>query len=141
MSVILPPPRSAHRLDGLPLLAAGTMAETLFVLTGVRFEIKHPNDVVREGRKIAGILAETVIHGDEVLSVVLGLGLDIAVERAEFDAAGLTDATSLILETGCAPEREDVIREFLRRFAPAYQTLVRESDASSWECIPGDSDS
>ncbi len=128
MSLILPPPEEPRRMDGLPRLAAGVLAETLEVMTGIPFELKHPNDVVCAGRKVAGILAETVILRESVRSVILGLGLDLTVTRAEFDEAGLPDATSLLLEAGWSPEREDIIREYLGRFKPACESLFSGKD-------------
>jgi len=66
---------------------------------GLKPEIKWPNDVLVRGRKLCGILAETVWLGDQAESVVLGIGLNVrakaipAAESLDFPATSLETAT------------------------------------------------
>lgn len=126
VSVILPPPRDLSDTDGLAVKAAGALAEALGELTGVRFSVKPPNDVTAGGRKLAGILVESVTCGGKVVSVILGMGVNIAQEREDFTAAGLPDATSLKLETGNTLCRRCIIETFLSRFRPLYDAMASE---------------
>jgi BirA family biotin operon repressor/biotin-[acetyl-CoA-carboxylase] ligase len=66
-SVALYPPPPVARWPELTLLAARAVADAI----GPQAEIKHPNDVLVEGRKVAGILAEA---GERV---VLGIGINV----------------------------------------------------------------
>lgn len=59
--------------------------------------IKWPNDVQIAGKKVSGILPEAVWQGDELLGVVLGIGVNV---RVPFEGELATTATSL--ETACA---------------------------------------
>ncbi|MEA3411697.1 MAG: biotin--[acetyl-CoA-carboxylase] ligase [Pseudomonadota bacterium] len=63
-------------LGALSPLLAVNLADALdeFGVEGVR--VKWPNDLVREGRKLGGILIETRVHGDGSLTVVTGMGLN-----------------------------------------------------------------
>lgn len=133
MSVIMPPPKEASRMEGLPLRAAESLAEGVFELTGFRPGIKPPNDLVSRGMKLAGILVESVTSGSTVSSVILGMGVNISPGRAELDAAGLPDATSLFLETGCAPGREELAGAFFRGFIPVYHAIAGVPDSSGDE--------
>ena len=124
VSIILPPPCDLSDMDGLTVKAAETLAVTLRELTGVQTAIKHPNDVTVGGKKLAGILVESVTCGGKVASIVLGMGINIAQEREDFTAAGLPEATSLKLEAGEVPDRRRIIEAFLTRFKPVYDALI-----------------
>ncbi|MHB9031169.1 MAG: biotin--[acetyl-CoA-carboxylase] ligase, partial [Candidatus Latescibacterota bacterium] len=92
MSVILPPPGEPRRMEELPLKAAEALQNALAELTGMHFEIKHPNDLMSRGRKLAGIMVEAVTMGEEIISVILGLGLDISAGAQDFEDANLPEA-------------------------------------------------
>jgi BirA family transcriptional regulator, biotin operon repressor / biotin---[acetyl-CoA-carboxylase] ligase len=124
VSIIMPPPSDPALLDGLALRAAGSLVEALHDLTGVRFGIKEPNDVTARGKKLAGILVESVTGGEGVDSVVLGMGVNIGQGAEELAAASLPDATSLRIETGRVFPRERIIEVFLNRFMPLYESLT-----------------
>lgn len=124
VSVIMPPPKRIERIEGLTVAAAESLVESLRELTGTRFEIKHPNDVVSRGRKLAGILVESVTTDAAVRSLILGMGVNISQNKADFQAAGLPEATSLFQETGFVPDRHLILESFLRHFIPAYDALA-----------------
>jgi BirA family biotin operon repressor/biotin-[acetyl-CoA-carboxylase] ligase len=82
----------------LPMLAALAVADVAarFDVAGRAATIKWPNDVLLDGRKVAGILAE---GRPQEGWVVLGIGLNVAVEEDGFPPELRTIATSL----GCDP--------------------------------------
>jgi BirA family transcriptional regulator, biotin operon repressor / biotin---[acetyl-CoA-carboxylase] ligase len=126
-SIIMPPPADSSKMTGLTVEAGKALAESIRELTGALCEIKDPNDVLIRSRKVAGILIETVIQGGEVLSVILGMGVNISQSGEDFLEAGLPDATSLFLETGSAPDRETILTSFLCRFRPKYESMTGQS--------------
>jgi BirA family transcriptional regulator, biotin operon repressor / biotin---[acetyl-CoA-carboxylase] ligase len=67
-------------LAGLPLAVGVAIAETLARL-GVDVRLKWPNDILRDGRKLAGILIETasVRNGSGSVWAVIGIGLNVSV--------------------------------------------------------------
>lgn len=69
--------------------------------------IKLPNDIYVENTKIAGILTESVIIGEEVKGVVVGIGLNLFYERGEFEKENI-QGTSMFLESGSLIIKEDV---------------------------------
>src|ERR1700733_13141072 len=66
------------------------------VLRGIGFEaeLKWPNDILIQGRKIAGVLTETVTHGEEIGGII-GIGVNVNMKAASLEAIGVP-ATSLL---------------------------------------------
>jgi BirA family biotin operon repressor/biotin-[acetyl-CoA-carboxylase] ligase len=89
-SVILRPLGERHVL--LPLAVPVAVCEAAERLASVRCEIKWPNDVWIEGRKCAGILIETKPQDGWA---VIGVGVNLSIERSEFPPELRDRATSL----------------------------------------------
>ena len=99
LSILWRPDLSPRQLLPLPALGAVAAARAVESVCGVRPQIKWPNDLVLEGRKIAGILTESVLLGSDA-AVVLGIGINVS-HRAEDFAGEVRDiAASLEMVTG-----------------------------------------
>ncbi|HKB29426.1 MAG TPA: biotin--[acetyl-CoA-carboxylase] ligase [Streptosporangiaceae bacterium] len=102
---------ASHR-GWLPLLAGVAAASALRQVTAVRAMLKWPNDVLVEGRKLAGILAEQT--GD---AIVVGIGVNVsAVPPGPAGAA----ATSVCAESGAPVSRAALLVAVLGEFEHAY---------------------
>ncbi len=88
-SVLLRPEVSPARWGWLPLLTGLAVCEAVRSAAGVGATVKWPNDVLVDGRKLAGVLAE--VAGD---AVVVGVGLNVALAEDELP---VPTATSLLL--------------------------------------------
>jgi BirA family transcriptional regulator, biotin operon repressor / biotin---[acetyl-CoA-carboxylase] ligase len=115
-SIALEPPVSAERLPELSLLGGAAVAEAIETETGLAMEVKHPNDVLVSGRKVAGILAEAVDG-----RVVLGVGVNLSQTEEQLPDA--TPATSLALE-GVAVDRDALLVTVLARLEARYDAWV-----------------
>ena len=62
-----------EQLEGITIEIAKTLVEVFQKLNGISFEIKFPNDLVYQGKKIGGILTETKLKGKNVKYVVIGI--------------------------------------------------------------------
>lgn len=111
-SVLLRPPPD-RRLAELSLVAGLATAEAVERATGLAAQIKWPNDVMLNRRKVAGVLAEA--HGD---SVVVGIGLNVNQTREDLPAEGL--AGSLYTADGVRRERAPLLAELLTALERAY---------------------
>lgn len=91
----------------LPLLASLSAAQQLRLRYGVDCQIKWPNDLLLNGKKLAGILCESVAYGYRMQGrgIVCGIGINLAQPQAFFDAQGLPHATSLAAQ-GAAVDLE-----------------------------------
>ena len=79
----------------LPLLASLAVRRQLQLRYGVDCQIKWPNDLLLNGKKIVGILCEVAPDGH---SLVVGIGINLAQPQEYFDMAGLPHGTSLLLQ-------------------------------------------
>jgi BirA family transcriptional regulator, biotin operon repressor / biotin---[acetyl-CoA-carboxylase] ligase len=95
------------------MLAAVSLAESIERLLALEPAIKWPNDVVLDGKKVAGVLAEVSDDGREQ-TVVVGVGVNVNVDPAEL--AELPNATSLAIEAGVPVHRGEVLALMLERF-------------------------
>ncbi len=134
VSVIVAPGRAARepgRAVQLMTMAAGLgLAEGIQAQTGLRTDIKWPNDLFAGGRKLAGILAEGVMTESgasgspalRALRVVLGYGINLSSTAYPPD---LRDrATSLESELGREVGRAGVLAETLAALAARYDDLL-----------------
>jgi len=96
ISIILRPEIAPARAPELTLLAAVALAETISE-AGVDAQIKWPNDVQVDGRKVAGILTELSADPERVHFVILGIGVNLNTELEDFPAELRDVATSLLL--------------------------------------------
>lgn len=92
----------------LPLSAALAVCQSLFLLFGVRPQIKWPNDVLVEGKKICGILCEG-IQGEDGLSAVCGIGINLLQGEEYFWERELPHAGSLLTQTGTARRPKELL--------------------------------
>ena len=89
MSVLLFPPPELRRPAILTAWAAVSVCEVIVQTTGLQAQIKWPNDVLLQGRKVCGILIE------QTRGTVVGIGLNVNQDAGHFAAAGLPQASSL----------------------------------------------
>ena len=84
----------------LPLLASLAVRRQLQLRYGVECQIKWPNDLLLNGKKIVGILCESVCYGyqQQGRGILCGIGINLAQPQSYFDAAGLPHGTSLALQ-------------------------------------------
>jgi BirA family biotin operon repressor/biotin-[acetyl-CoA-carboxylase] ligase len=83
----------------------------------VAASLRHPNDVVVEGRKLAGLLAEATPG-----RVVLGIGVNVNQEAAELPVETVKPATSVRLELGRSVERAPLLAAILHELELGYDT-------------------
>ena len=118
-SVNLRPPVQAPRLPELSIVAGLATAGAIRQVTGLLPEIKLPNDLLVEGRKLAGILAEA--REDRV---VLGLGVNVNVPPEDLPKEVDREPTSLLTELGRAVDRAPLLAAILFELERRYDAWV-----------------
>ncbi len=118
MSLLLRPgwPASASQL--LSLLAGLAVAQALEAIGLKRVQLKWPNDVLVDGKKIAGILVEPRINSQRIDFAVVGIGINVTQGQADWRRWGLV-ATSCHLERFRA-SRAQVLIEVLKKLESCY---------------------
>ena len=116
--------------DVLPLsLAAGlAVQEAVERVTGVRVDLRWPNDLLVNGKKFCGMLVEMNSEATRVRYVVLGIGLNVNQDRFPSDLAEV--ATSLCLETGRDWSRVELTAALLKSLDHELRMLLAASEAS-----------
>ncbi len=100
---------------------------------GVEPQIKWPNDILINGKKIAGILAQTSTMGNRIKGVALGIGINLNSTKEEMDNID-KPATSLNLEIGKEINRD----EFLNKLATAFEQDYDEFSKQGFSFIEHD---
>jgi BirA family biotin operon repressor/biotin-[acetyl-CoA-carboxylase] ligase len=126
MTLVLRPRISSEYLAGLTLLTTVSMARAIVKVSGIQPEIKWPNDLVYEGRKLAGILAEMSGEADMVQYIIMGIGLNVNQLESDFPAELAAKAVSLRMITGMEESRKILLQEFLLAYETAYLCLERD---------------
>ena len=125
MSLCLEPKLRTEHAVGLTLVMALAVAEGIKKVTGREPQIKWPNDIVLNGRKICGILTEMCFK-DGGYIVVIGVGINVNNTGFPEDIKGT--ASSLKLETGAEISREALIASVMECFENYYEIYEQTED-------------
>lgn len=126
ISIILRPVMPPSEASRITMMTAVALAESLISLTGLKVNIKWPNDILVHGKKLAGILTEMSMEMDVVDYVVVGLGLNVNSPLVHFSDEIKDLATSLFIEKGETLSRTLIISEYLKWFE-TYYDIVRNT--------------
>ncbi len=123
MSMILQPEVKPRDAAALTMLASVATAQALEEETGRSVQLKWPNDLVMSGRKVGGILTEIRADPDKIKGAILGIGINVNMNKRCFPADIQRTATSLKAEAGIHYSRSRVIIRILREFETCYRAF------------------
>ena len=110
-SLLLRPQLSPEIAPALSLCAGLAVRDAVATRITVPAQVKWPNDVLADGRKLAGILIESQLSGTTLSSVIVGVGINIA--QSEFPEPIAEIATSLALLEAGEVSREALLADVL----------------------------
>ncbi len=122
-SVILRPKISARDSYQLTFMTAVAVAKTIRKMFRVSVEIKWPNDVLVNERKVCGILTETSTRGNAVDFVIIGVGVNANVDLTSFPKDLWVSVTSLEAEMKGEVDRERFLCVLLKEMENYYKML------------------
>ncbi len=132
-TLILRPGISPAYAPRINLMASVAVATTIKKLFGLNAELKWPNDVLIEGRKVCGILAEMDAEMDVVNFVNVGIGINTNTSVLQFAKT----ATSLKDVLGREISRKEFLSVLFREMEQ-QQALLMEADLSKeWKELSG----
>jgi BirA family biotin operon repressor/biotin-[acetyl-CoA-carboxylase] ligase len=135
-SVLLRPDLRPQETTQLTVASATALRRAIQSETGLKPEIKWPNDILIGGRKVAGILTELSAELDRVKHVVLGIGVTVNLGAGEFPAELKKTATSLKIESGKTISRAALAVAALRELDVDYARICARqftAVADEWE--------
>ena len=119
-SILLRPDLRPQETTQFTVAAATALRRAIEIETGLKPEIKWPNDILIGGKKVAGILTELSAELDKVRHVILGIGVDVNLNAGELPAELRSQATSLKIEAGHAFSRADLATAILQELDRDY---------------------
>jgi len=120
LSIILYPPLAY--LPSLIMVASLAVASSIEQVTDLKAQIKWPNDVLVNSKKVCGILIESDVRGGKVDYAVIGIGVNVNLKLSDFPEIAPT-ATSLSQELGRDVPRREIIRSLLTEAERLYLAL------------------
>lgn len=114
-------------VDALPLLspmAGVAVARAVRQVAGLYPTVKWPNDIMIDGRKVAGILAESAMSGSRIDHAVVGVGINVALDVSA-DSEIAESAASLNALSTAEIDRSELLRRILQNMDALYLDLGR----------------
>ena len=137
MSIVFRP--SIEHLPFLSILAGVATVRAIRKTSGLDPRIKWPNDIMLNGKKVGGILVESVSTGEKVNYAIVGIGVNVNLDRETLDDIRRVDsrvATALDTSAGRSISREDVFRQLLHDLDSLYLQVVQgESPMPEWRSL------
>ncbi len=132
MSLILRPSLSPQQTSSVTILAALAVAKAVdrccCQKSSIHPQIKWPNDIVLNGKKVCGILTEMSSEMDYVHYAVVGIGIN--ANNASFPEEVASVAGSIATETGDHVDRQQLVADIMNAFGGYYCGLIKYKDLS-----------
>ncbi len=123
LSLVVKPKIPVDRISLLQFLFANALRTGIEEVYGVQSEVKWPNDIVVDWKKLAGILIEAKISGPELVYAIVGIGLNVNLTAEQLP----TGATSIFLVKKKRFSLEKTLSSILTVLERHYENLRDES--------------
>jgi BirA family biotin operon repressor/biotin-[acetyl-CoA-carboxylase] ligase len=131
VTLLLRPKISPVQAPLLTMMAGLSAHSAIQAQTGMRPDVKWPNDLILNGKKLGGILTE--MHAEPTLVRFVIVGIGINVNQETFPSELNRVATSLRVETGKNQSRLELLTRLLREFETDYNRFLRDGSSSVTE--------
>lgn len=127
-SLILRPDWEPNHAARLTAIAAIAVAEGIRKSTGLPAFIKWPNDIRVHGKKVAGILTELEVVKSRIKFAIVGIGVNVSIDKKEFPEEFRNQSSSLQIELEKQKPiiRSKVIAEIMKYFELHYFQCLKE---------------
>lgn len=123
-SIILKPDLSPLKVANITLIGASAVNLALKEI-GVESYIKWPNDIIIENKKVCGILTEMSAELDLVNYIVMGIGVNVNIEKDDFPKELKDKAISLKAVYGKEFNRKKLLASILNNFEELYDDYIK----------------
>lgn len=122
-SILLKPDFHSKFLGIIPILAATAINEALLEFD-IKINIKWPNDIFLNDKKLCGILTEGTLSKGEIDYLIVGIGINVNLDMSDFDSELQEKATSLKIAYGKCFNRFEILSTILKHFNDLYSNLT-----------------
>jgi BirA family transcriptional regulator, biotin operon repressor / biotin---[acetyl-CoA-carboxylase] ligase len=129
VSVVFRPRISPAQSLWLSLMAGVAVHEAIARACGIECDLRWPNDLLVNGKKLCGILTETSADHEQLRFAVIGIGVNLNQHAFPRDLVQV--ATSLHLETGKIWSRSELLIEILRALGAGYRLALGRTGTES----------
>jgi BirA family biotin operon repressor/biotin-[acetyl-CoA-carboxylase] ligase len=133
LSVILKPSITPVLAPRFAIMSAVALAKSIKTL-GIDPQIKWPNDILVDGKKICGILLELAAQMDRIDHLVIGIGVNANFDAGKLVEGGASNPTSLLTEIGAKIDRPRFAAELLLKLEEEYARIISDD----WDSIRDD---
>jgi BirA family biotin operon repressor/biotin-[acetyl-CoA-carboxylase] ligase len=128
VTALLRPKLSPVQAPLLTMMAGLAAHAAIQAHAGAAVDLKWPNDLLIEGKKVGGILTEMHAEPSQIKFVIVGIGLNVNQEKFPGELSGI--ATSLRAATGRVHSRLELLVRLLREFESGYNRFLAEGTSS-----------
>ena len=122
-SIIIYPNCNIKKIESITVEIAKIIVKVFEKLYDLNLEIKYPNDIVYNEKKIGGILTETKLSGEIVNALIIGIGINLNQEKFPDEIEDI--ATSIKNEFGISTKREEIIVDICNEFESVLNKLLK----------------
>ncbi len=130
LSIILYPQLSPSYISRITLMTAVAVVKAIKVCTRIESQIKWPNDILIDEKKVCGILTEMSAELDMINWVVVGIGINVNIDIRDFPEDIQENTISLKEISGKEISRVKLVQTFLQEFEKYYESLKRREFSS-----------
>ncbi|KQL53728.1 biotin--acetyl-CoA-carboxylase ligase [Heyndrickxia shackletonii] len=129
MSLVLRPKLPPAKAPQFTLIAAVAVARAIEDICEISPDIKWPNDLLLNGKKITGILTELQADSDKINAIIMGIGMNVNQKEQDFPKELHNNATSLAIETGKEISRSELVKRILENLEKYYLLYLEKGFA------------
>ena len=133
LSVIIHPEFQISDATIIPLAVSLALCESIKKVHKIKTDVKWPNDITIDDKKVAGMLIDTSIQGNKVENLVLGIGINFAVNIQQIEkrlkkSTNFYGVTSLFPEKN-SPSKIELLVQFLLELEKVINSLIKGKNA------------
>ena len=130
LSILLKPPLKTDQLSIITLVAGVSAIETINEFSHQSANLKWPNDILINGKKVCGLLCEMIPNKENPCFLVIGIGINANQVAGQFPEDLNKTATSLRIINGSPTNRLDVIQSLLKNIDREYHGFLTDGGNS-----------
>lgn len=132
-SILLKPTLEIDRMPMVTLLIGASVAKAVETTIGMKPRLKWPNDVLYQGRKLAGILVESSLKQHKASYLIAGIGINVCQKEGDFPEAIRDQVTSLRLVSGRSVSKNVLLRHCLEYLDEDFRMMLDHGFESALE--------